>query len=234
MANVLRDLPAVGKGKRNTDQQFNFRGIDDVVNALHECLAEHQVFYLPSTLERLTEVRQTRSGASLWVVHLHVAFTFFAVDGSNVTADTWGEGVDMADKATSKAHTFAQKSCLLEAFNVATADMVDPDATGEESRPPEPADPEQWFKDNGWARQAEHDEWRAPRVAKLKEIDPIRREGFKAWCAQNKVPGFAEGAHTRDQAKGIDGYLEAAGLLEAHKHEYDEEMYCVVCGEAGA
>lgn len=205
MAAVLSDLNAVGKGSRNKDQGFDYRGIEDIVNALHGCLADHEVFYLPKVLERLPEVRQTRGGNPMWAVHLHVSFTFYTVDGSSVEASTWGEGTDLADKATSKAHTFAQKSCLLQAFNIATADMEDPDATGIESGPPS-EDARDWFQQNGWADKAEHDAYRLSITDLLKRAQPAEQAAFKAWRETEGIPGFTS-AHTKEQAGLVSSHI---------------------------
>lgn len=232
MAAVLAALPSVAKTKQNTDQGFPFRGIDDVVNALSECLSAQQIFYLPSTLERISEVRQTRGGASLWVVHLHVAFTFYAPDGSNVTADTWGEGVDMADKATSKAHTFALKACLLEAFNIATADLEDPDGSGEASVPV----PRDVFVEGGWAGKAEHDAARVPLREAYRRLDGVQRDAFAVFCKQHGI--VAKAPWSRAEADLVGGFLAEVGVIPAlaeHECVWDEvdgRRFCGVCETA--
>lgn len=202
MAAVLANLPAIGKERRNKDQGFNFRGIEDIVDALHKCLADHQVFYLPRVLARISEQRQTAKGSNLWCVHLHVAFRFYTIDGSYVEATAWGEGTDMADKATSKAMTFAQKTTLLQAFNIATADMDDPDATGVESAP---APEVPWVVKNGWKSQEEHDAYRAFWTEEAKRMTPENRAAFKEWMLSERIsPGAA---HTRPEADLVRTYL---------------------------
>ena len=44
MAAILAEIPSIGKDNRNKDQGFQYRGIDDVYNALHPLLARHKVF----------------------------------------------------------------------------------------------------------------------------------------------------------------------------------------------
>lgn len=48
---IMAEIPAIGKEKRNAQQGFNFRGIDDVVNVMKPILAKHQVFTVPQVLE---------------------------------------------------------------------------------------------------------------------------------------------------------------------------------------
>ena len=40
---IIEEMPAVGKTQRNTEQNFMFRGHDDVMNALNPLLAKHGV-----------------------------------------------------------------------------------------------------------------------------------------------------------------------------------------------
>lgn len=126
MIGVLKDLPAVGKDRYNESQKFAFRGIDDVVDALSAVLAKHEVFYLPEVLEsqHLDELRNQKPWSR---AILRVRYTFYTTDGSSVEAVMEGEGLDNADKATSKAASMAVKVALLQAFNIATKDMAEAD-----------------------------------------------------------------------------------------------------------
>lgn len=128
MGAVLAALPAIGKNQRNQQQGFNFRGIDDVLNALNPMLAEHGVFYLPEVLERVGEQRETRNGGVMHVVHLHVKYRFYGLKGDFVEASGWGEGTDSGDKATPKAMTGAMKYVLFQAFAISTEEASKNDA----------------------------------------------------------------------------------------------------------
>jgi hypothetical protein len=133
MADILADLPAIGKGSFNEQQRFSFRGIDDTLTALNPILAKHKVFCVPEVEDRLSEERTTARGNTMYVVHLKVRYRFYAPDGSYVEAATWGEGMDSGDKATSKALTMAFKYMLFETFAISTEEAADPD-----SQTPEP------------------------------------------------------------------------------------------------
>lgn len=135
---VLAALPAIGKEQENVQQGFKFRGIDDVMNALNPLLTKHGVFYVPEVLERVAATRATRNGGVMYEVNLHVRFTFYAPDGSSVTASGWGEGTDSGDKSTSKAMTGAMKYVLFEVFAISTKEASDLDldrTTPEDSQP---------------------------------------------------------------------------------------------------
>ena len=57
---------------------------------------------------------------------------FTAKDGSFVTTESVGEGVDTSDKAAGKATSYAMKSALIHTFLVPTVDLEDPDGTNPE------------------------------------------------------------------------------------------------------
>jgi hypothetical protein len=135
LAEVMRRVPAIAKG-RTSDQGYRFRGIDDVYSSLHDLFAEVGLVVLPRPIERIGEVRLVgaKQDRSQYVTHLLVEFRFLAADGTSETCSAWGEGSDMGDKATQKAHSQAIKSALLETFLIPTEDSArdEPDATNPE------------------------------------------------------------------------------------------------------
>lgn len=136
IAEVMAEVPAIGKNKKNQQQGFNYRGIDDVQNALQNILPKHGVFYVPQVLESHREERTTSRGGNLIYTVLTVKYTFYAEDGSNVSAVVQSEGMDSADKSSNKAMSAACKYALFQVFNIPTEEQVDPDATTpEESQP---------------------------------------------------------------------------------------------------
>ena len=128
IARILADLPAIGKNQRNQQQGFSFRGIDDVLDALNPLLAKHGVFFVPTVLERQESARQTRNGGTMWVVDLHVQYTFYGPSGDSIVASGWGEGTDSGDKATQKAMTGAMKYVLFQVFAIATNEQAESDS----------------------------------------------------------------------------------------------------------
>jgi hypothetical protein len=125
---VMADIEAIGKNRRNQQQGFMFRGIDDIYNELHSHLAKHGVFTVPEVLDMVREDRQTKAGGSATCVILKIKYTFFADDGSNVSAIMVGEAVDSGDKASNKAQAIAHKYALLQVFAIPTLEDKDPDA----------------------------------------------------------------------------------------------------------
>ncbi len=133
---ILNEVEAVGKTKENTVQHFKFRGIDDVMNAIHPLLAKHKVFVVPEVLRREREERQSTKGGNLIYSICDIKFKFYAEDGSSIEAITTGEGMDSGDKATNKAMAIAFKYALFQVFCIPTEEMKDPD-----SDTPEPSQP---------------------------------------------------------------------------------------------
>lgn len=125
---IMAEAKSIGKNKKNAQQGYNFRGIDDVYNEMHAILSKHKVFTVPKVIADRSEERQTRGGGNLIYRILTVEYTFYAEDGSSVTATMQGEGMDSGDKASNKAMSIAQKYAMFQVFCIPTADMADPDS----------------------------------------------------------------------------------------------------------
>lgn len=135
IAGVMSDIAKEGiaKNARNTQQGYNFRGIDDVYNALAPILARHQLCIVPRVLNREVTERTTIKGGAIFYVACQVEFTLIsAEDGSTITATTFGEAMDSADKATNKAMSAAYKYMAMQTFCIPTQGDNDADATTHE------------------------------------------------------------------------------------------------------
>ena len=125
---IMSEVKAIGKDKKNQQQGFHYRGIDDVYNRLQPLLAQHKVFTVPEVLEDRTEDRTSSKGNALIYRVLKIKYTFYAEDGSSVSSVVIGEGMDSGDKASNKAMAIAHKYALFQVFCIPTEDMVDPDS----------------------------------------------------------------------------------------------------------
>jgi hypothetical protein len=123
VAAIVAEMPAIGKGQRNEQQGFMYRGHDDVMNALNPLLSHYGVFFTPRVIERITDQRATNRGGVMYEVNLHVEYTFYGPNGDSFTADAWGEGTDSGDKSTNKAMTMALKNVLAQTFAVSTEEI---------------------------------------------------------------------------------------------------------------
>lgn len=135
MIGILTDISPIAKEQRNTAQGYQFRGIDQFLNALHPLMAKHGVYVTPSVESIERTERQGKSSVLLYAIAT-VRFTFRAADGSSVDCVTVGEGMDSGDKATNKAMSAAYKYALMQTFAVPTEDMIDGDAESPEVTEP--------------------------------------------------------------------------------------------------
>jgi hypothetical protein len=124
----------IGKDRKNEQQKYQFRGIDDMYNALSGLLADHKVLPLPSYPTITREVREKKDGGNLFVTHVQGMFDFVSLeDGSKLTAGPFpGEAMDTADKSSNKAMSAAFKYALMQVFTIPTEGDNDADSTTHE------------------------------------------------------------------------------------------------------
>jgi len=133
LATIMTAVEAVGKKRRNQQQGFNFRAIEDVMDAMHPIFAEHKVFVLSSVVDQKTEERTTKSGGNLIYRILTVDVSFVSgEDGSRETVRVVGEGMDSGDKAANKAMSAALKYALSQTLILPFAQI-----DGDQDTPPD-------------------------------------------------------------------------------------------------
>lgn len=126
----------IAKSRRNQQQGYQFRGIDEVYDALAPLLAENGLCILPRVLSREVVERTTAKGGAIFNVTVEVEFDFVSADdGSIHVIKTFGEAMDSADKATNKAMSAAYKYAALMAFAIPTEGDNDADAITHEVAP---------------------------------------------------------------------------------------------------
>ena len=142
IADIMRKGYSIGKEKRNAQQGFMYRGIDDVMNTFQPLLADAGIFVVPEVLEQTREERQSTKGNNLIYSILKMRYTFYASDGTSVSAVVVGEGMDSGDKASNKAMAVAMKYAMFQVFCIPTEEMADPDAEVHEVKPQPAKKPE--------------------------------------------------------------------------------------------
>lgn len=145
--NVMGEIGSIGKNKRS-QQGFNYRGVDDVMNALAPAFIKYKLFVVPQVLEQNREERSTTRGGMLIYSICKILYTFYAEDGSHVEVVTIGEGMDSGDKATNKAMAIAFKYACFQIFCIPTEEMADPDAEGHKVEPKGKEKPKQLPKES--------------------------------------------------------------------------------------
>ena len=135
---IMTEGYSISKDKTNTQQKFKYRGIDDVMNTFYPLLSKYKVFVVPEVLDRAREERETKSGGNLIYSILRIKYTFYAEDGSYVSAIVVGEGMDSADKSSNKAMAVGMKYAMFQVFCIPTEEMAqdDPDMTTPEPNKP--------------------------------------------------------------------------------------------------
>lgn len=180
MAKVMADIGVIGKDRKNTQQNYMFRGIDDVYNAAQCVMAKHEVICVPEVLEWTKEERETKSGTAMMYVIARIKYTFFAADGSNVTMVTLGEAMDSGDKACNKAMSTAQKYAFFQGFLIPTDEPKDtenesPEVKAKPQTPP--AKREHWCP--------KHNTEYFMRGNMTSYAHPI--QGTKSWCNEQAI-----------------------------------------------
>lgn len=122
---VMEDLGPIAKDSKNDKQNYKFRGIDAVMNALSPALTKHKIFVAPEVISVTREAKTSSNGSTLQYSILTVKYTFYAEDGSSVSATVVGEGMDSGDKASNKAMSTAFKYACFQVFCIPTEEMRD-------------------------------------------------------------------------------------------------------------
>lgn len=138
IAAIQSDVEFIGKDKTTqSGSKFKYRGVDQVLNTLHPLFAKHKVFAVPEVLEILTrEERSTNSGNKVLYEVLKVKYTFFAEDGTSVSAVVVGEAMDSGDKVSNKCMSVAYKYACFQLLSIPTEEtMADPDDSNEQLKP---------------------------------------------------------------------------------------------------
>lgn len=133
---ILNEVEFIGKDRKNVQQGYNFRGIDDMYNALHLTFAKNGVFITSEVSNTKREERPSKSGGLLIWTIVDVKFTFYTEDGSSVQSTMIGEAMDNGDKGCNKAMSAALKYALMQMFLIPTQELKDPENDTPELKDP--------------------------------------------------------------------------------------------------
>lgn len=127
---MTEELAKIGisKDKKNADQKYNFRGIDDIRNAIAPLQKDCGLLIVPRLMKREQIERTTKNGGFALQVIVSMEFDFISrKDGSKLTVPAVNEAVDYSDKATNKAISQAYKTVCINVFNIPTEGEDDTD-----------------------------------------------------------------------------------------------------------
>lgn len=199
-------LHGIAKDRKNAEQKYQFRGVEDVLNALSELFVEHRINVVPRIVHTQSIARTTSKGSAMPASFVDAEFDLVSVDdGSMVTFKACGEGSDMSDKGTNKAMSAAFKYAMTLGFVIPTVGVLDEgDATS-----PGNEEPSRQQQGAGGGRSNDDEAKKAEAWAR-REI-----ETFNAYTAEDYA---AYKAHVEDEV-----YLRRRENLKglhstAHRH----------------
>lgn len=136
MVDVMNDVLEIGKSSRNTQQGFEFRGIEDVINVVGPLLRKHRVVITPFQIKDVAKERyETKSGTAMVNAMVTIIWHFTGPAGDIMAAETIGEAADSGDKALAKAQSVAYRIVLEKSFSIPTKGQTDPDSESHERAP---------------------------------------------------------------------------------------------------
>ncbi len=138
IAAVQSDVEFIGKDKQvQSGGSYKYRGVDQVLNTLHPLFAKHKVFAVPEVLEIMErEIRKTAKGGEVLYQVLKVRYSFFAEDGTSISATVIGEAMDSGDKVSNKCMSVAYKYACFQMLSIPTEETcADPDNINEPLAP---------------------------------------------------------------------------------------------------
>jgi hypothetical protein len=141
LAAVMEAIRAVGKGDRNPEFGYMFRGVDAVVNTVGPVLRQHGVIVMPVGGEVNYRDVQTSKGKPSRECTVKWRYRWYGPQGDFIDTEVPGESMDQGDKGTPKAMSVAYRTLLIQALCIPTGDR-DPDADSyERANEPDPREP---------------------------------------------------------------------------------------------
>lgn len=202
---IMAEIDAIGKNRKNEQQGYKFRGIDDVYNEAHPLFVKHRVFTVPRVLEKQYDTVVTAKGTNLFYSRLTIQYLFCAEDGSSVEAIVIGEGMDSGDKASNKAMAVAHKYAIIQILAIPTEEPKDPENDSHETvarkLPVEMVDPP----------KEEHSEARKQLLDRLATLGPFLTEDEKN-TMRNDVK-LLDTAALANYVQGWEARLHTKGAL---------------------
>jgi hypothetical protein len=156
ISDALLDSDSISKSKKNQQQGYSFRGIDDVYNTLHIVLGKHKIFTTSEIIDKDRIEWDTKSGGRMTEYILQIRWKFYTTDGSFVISETVGQAMDSGDKAANKAMSAAHKYAFLQIFAIPTVGDNDTEnSSPEPSRRADASPPAQSLSDPASPAQIE-------------------------------------------------------------------------------
>lgn len=128
---VMAAISAVPRARKATEGpvRYAYRGIDDLLNALHGACAEHGLLIFPQVRKIDRTERETKSGGRACDLTVHFDYLLVAAeDGSSIEIPFVADATNVGDKALYVAYSMGMKYLLTLVFLVPTEDLAEGDA----------------------------------------------------------------------------------------------------------
>jgi len=171
-AEVRREVRAIGKNQLfdgGRAGRFQFRGADLVLNAFGPAMWRHGVNVIPEKVEPTYRDLEREGRAPQRECSVVVTWRIYGPLGDSIVAQSAGEAMDTAGRATSKAQTVALRCLFLAAGTVPTED------------------PERTAEERGTARIADDETYRAEILDPSTSLARIQQIGAEAKAQQRRA-----------------------------------------------
>lgn len=157
---VMLEIGPIAKDRRTDAKgggpKFNFRGIDDVLNAVHDSFARWGIMVVPSGWEQVeSNIGATKSGTTQFHVRGRHTFTVYGPQGDHFTAVGPAEAQDLSDKAASKTMSMAYKYVVIQTFSIPVQAGALDESDGESATFHQNTEPALPGADDVWAKYDE-------------------------------------------------------------------------------
>lgn len=150
---VAREIGPIAKDRRVTQgpAKFNFRGIDDVLQAIHDSMARWGVSFIPTGFDLLdNSIGTTKSGGAQQHLLGTVHFRIIGPLGDGFDAAVVAESQDTSDKSASKLMSMAYKYLAFQVLSIPVEGALEESDSSSEERatggPPAPPPDDVWAK----------------------------------------------------------------------------------------
>jgi len=187
IAAVMRDIGREGidKTRKNQGQGFQFRGIDEIYEALNPIMVRHGLLMLPRHGVATRDQFVTGKGGTMFCTVMPSEFDLVSSeDGSRHTISTVGEAMDSGDKGANKAMSAALKYACIQAFMIPLKGNDDSDMHS-----PEPVVGRKSVQNSVWAINAKNSIESATSVRALTDFteSDAFRKGYQQLPEERQV-----------------------------------------------
>lgn len=174
-------IRGVGKGGYQSQDKYNFRRIDDVMNTIHVPLCLAGLYIQPVEVDiRAEEWTVWRNfNREFWVKML---YRIVGPNGDFVEIPATGNAINSSDKGVAAAKSYAFKQMISQLLSLPTDD---PSADVEHSD--HDMTPATWWESSGWASEEAAITMRDDLVARTRDLPEVSADAWREWAASQET-----------------------------------------------